>query len=296
MQELRQLDLNLLKALVVLLDEQNVSRAAEKMALSQSAMSAILAKLRDSFGDPLFIRTQYGLSPTERAKALHAPLKQVLADINQLWQPPEFDPAKAEMTVKIGLTDYGFHAVGLPFLRKIRPLAPKIKLAFLPILGGDVSQRLNKGELDFALITQGETLPDFHTKALFDEHYLCAMRQDHPLKVRLNLDEFCTADHAMVSYHGGQFHGLVDDELTKLGRSRHVAVSVSSFLALPELLAHSDFIATAPARLLQHRPELFVCEPPLAIAGFTKLLAWHERTHHSEAFKWLREKMAEAVG
>ncbi len=138
MQELRRLDLNLLKALSVLLDEQNVSRAAEKMALSQSAMSAILAKLRDSFADPLFVRTQYGLSPTERAKSLHQPLKQILADINALWQPPEFDPLQAELTVRIGLTDYGMHAVGLPFLRQIRPLAPCIKLAFLHINAGDV--------------------------------------------------------------------------------------------------------------------------------------------------------------
>ena len=71
---------------------------------------------------------------------------------------------------------------------------------------------------------------------------------------------------------------------------------LSSFIALPELLTHSDFIATAPARLLQHSPELFVCEPPLPIMGFTKLLAWYERTHHSEAFKWLREKMGGSSG
>lgn len=295
MQELRRLDLNLLKALSVLLDEQNVSRAAEKMALSQSAMSAILAKLRDSFADPLFVRTQYGLSPTERAKSLHQPLKQILADINALWQPPQFDPLQAELTVRIGLTDYGMHAVGLPFLRQIRPLAPHIKLAFLPIHAGDVSQRLNKGELDFALITQGETLPDFHTKTLFEEHYLCAVRQGHPLSRAVDLEAFCQAEHAMVSYHGGQFHGLVDDELAKLGKSRHVAVSVSSFLSLPELLAGSDLIATAPARLLQNQPGLSVCQPPLEIPTFTKLLAWHERTHHSAAFKWLREQMAEAV-
>lgn len=295
MQALRQLDLNLLKALAVLLDEKNVSRAAEKMALSQPAMSAMLAKLRDTFHDPLFIRTQYGLSPTERARALHQPLKQILADINQLWQPPQFDPMQAKLTVRIGLTDHGLQAVGLPFAEKIRPLAPAIQLAFVPILGGNVSQKLQKGELDFAIITEDETLPDFHTKVLFEEHYLCAMRKDHALKGRLNLDNFCQAEHAMFSYHGGQFHGLVDDALAKLGRSRHIAVSIGSFFALANLLANSDLIATAPSRSIQHHPDLFVCEPPLELPTFTKLLAWHERTHHSEAFKWLREKIVEAV-
>lgn len=295
MQALRQLDLNLLKALAVLLDEQNVSRAAEKMALSQPAMSAILAKLRKAFDDPLFVRTQYGLSPTERAQHLHQPLKQILADINQLWQPPQFDPLHAKLTVKIGLTDYGLQAVGLPFTEKIRSLAPAIKLAFVPILGSDVAQKLNKGELDFALITQNETLPDFHTKVLFEEHYLCAMRKDHTLKARLNLETFCQAEHAMFSYQGGQFYGLVDEALAKLGKTRHVAISLSSFFALPPLLAKSDLIATMPSRALQDQTELFVCEPPLPLPTFTKVLAWHERTHHSPAFQWLRDQIAQVV-
>ena len=295
MQTLRQLDLNLLKALAVLLDEQNVSRAAEKMALSQPAMSAILAKLRDAFNDPLFVRTQYGLSPTERAQALHQPLKQILADINQLWQPPQFDPMQATLTVRIGVTDHGLLSVGLPFAEKTRPLAPKIKVAFVPILSSNASEKLNKGEIDFAVVTKDEILPDFHTKVLFEEHYLCAMRKDHPLKVRLNLDTFCQAEHAMFSYHGGQFHGIVDDALAKLGRTREVVLSIGSFFALADLLTHSDLIACIPSRAIQHRADLFVCEPPLALPTFTKFLAWHERTHHSEAFKWLREKIAEAV-
>lgn len=295
MQALRQLDLNLLKALALLLDEQNVSRAAEKMALSQSAMSAILAKLRESFQDPLFIRTQYGLSPTERAKSLHQPLKQVLADINQLWQPPQFVPQSAQMTLRIGLTDYGLYSVGLPFLHRLKSQAPHIKLAFLPIHAADVAQRLHKGELDFALITQAETLPDFHTKFLFEEHYVCAMRQDHPLKGQLTLEAFCQAEHAMVSYQGGQFQGIVDEALAKLERKREVMLSVSSFLALADILQQTDYISTAPARLFQGRKDLFICQPPLPLPTFNKLLAWHERTHHSAAFKWLRDEISHSV-
>ena len=292
---LRQLDFNLLKALLMLLEEQNVSRAAQKMAMTQSAMSNALARLRECFADPLFVRTQYGISPTARAAALHEPLKRIMADLAELYESPEFDPATAEMTLRIGATDYGVYAVGLPFAAKLKQLAPKIKVAFLPIVAGNAAAELNKGALDFALVTEAETLPDFHTAKLFDEHYACAMRPDHPLSGKLDLDAYCAAEHLLVSYQGGQFAGLADTALATLGRSRNVAMSVNHFLAVAPILCQTDLIATVPSRLLSGSPDLHTCPPPLALPSFTKLLAWHGRTHHSAAFGWLRKLMMGVV-
>ncbi|QIW15337.1 transcriptional regulator [Pasteurellaceae bacterium RH1A] len=286
--QLHQLDLNLLKALDALLDEQNVSRAAERLSVTQSAMSGMLARLRESLNEPLFVRAQYGMLPTERALGLQAPVKQILSQIESLLQPPEFIPAQAEFTVKIGATDYAFRAVIVPFLQQLNQLAPKIKVALLPIQSGNVANRLHKGELDLALITQGETAPDFRVKPLYDEHYVCAMRADHPLLANWSLESFCQARHALISYQGGQFAGVVDEMLAGLGKSRQVDLSVSSFLILPEILKTTDLIATVPSRLVQGEG-LALRRPPLEVKGFTKLLAWHERTHHSQGHKWVRD-------
>lgn len=179
-----QLDLNLLRALDVLLDEGNVSRAAERLFVSQSAMSGMLARLRESFDDPLFIRTQYGMEPTQRAKSLQKPLKQVLADIQTMYQTPDFDPKTATMVFKVGATDYAFYSVVLPFLQKIQVLAPNIKVALLPIQQGSPSERLNKGELDVALLTASETHDNLYAKKLYDEEYVCVMREQHPLAIQ----------------------------------------------------------------------------------------------------------------
>lgn len=292
---LRQLDFNLLKSLLFLLEEQSVSRAADKMAITQSAMSNTLARLRENFGDPLFIRTQYGIAPTERAQQLHMPLKQIMADLTMLYEAPDFDPGTSEMTIRIGATDYGLFTAGLPFVVKLKQLAPKIKITFLPIVSGNVAEELNKGTLDFSLITEGETLPDFYTTKLFDEYYLCAMRSGHPLVGRLDLDSYCAAEHLLVSYQGGQFTGLVDTSLAKIGYTRRVALSVNHFLAVPTILHQTDLIATVPSRLLEGNLDLYITPPPLILPTFTKLLAWHARTHYSSAFNWLRRVMTDTM-
>lgn len=109
------------------------------------------------------------------------------------------------------------------------------------------------------------------------------------------MDDFCQAQHIMVSYFGGQFSGLVDDVLATMGRTRQVMISVNHFLILPEILLNNDYIATVPKRLMNHRSGLFVCPPPFEISGFTKLLVWHERTHHSLAYRWLRDLLYDVV-
>ncbi|MDO4641720.1 MAG: LysR family transcriptional regulator [Neisseria sp.] len=292
MPPLRLLDLNLLKALDALIDEQSVSRAAEKLSVTQSAMSGMLARLRECFGEPLFVRGQYGMMPTARTLALQKPLKQILADIHHLWQPPEFDPAEADMTFYLGATDATFHSIAAPFLAVVKRYAPNIRIALLPLGSSEaVSLQLGKGELDVALVTPNERFADFRTRRLYDERYVCVMRADHPLAGRLDLDRFCEADHALVSYQGEPFNGLIDDMLAKSGRRRRVSLSVSSFLILPDILRSGDWIATVPERLVWDSPGLFRCAPPLEVPGFSKLMVWHERTHHSAGHQWLRQQL-----
>jgi DNA-binding transcriptional LysR family regulator len=288
------LDLNLLRALDALLDERNVTRAAQRLSLTQPAVSAMLTRLRESFGDPLFVRSQRGIVPTERALQLAAPLKQVLSEIEQLLQPQAFDPAEAQMTLTIASTDYALRAVVVPFLARLRHAAPGIRAVIVPVQHERLQAQLESGDVDMALITPQTSPADLHARRLFDERYVCVMRADHPAAARrLTLERFCALDHALVSYAGGSLSGVTDEALASIGRARRVTVSVNSFLVLPDILLTSDLIAVVPSRLAQGVGGLAVVEPPLAIPGFTKTLAWHERTHRAPGHKWVRELLFE---
>lgn len=119
---------------------------------------------------------------------------------------------------------------------------------------------------------------DLHSRALYDETYVCMLRTGHP-----DASQPLTLEHVLVSYEGESFHGVTDYALAQMGRTRHVGLSVSSFLVLPEILAISDMIAVVPGRMAENRKEMVTCAPPLPIAGFTKSMAWHGRTHRHPA-------------
>ncbi|HEY4804305.1 MAG TPA: LysR family transcriptional regulator [Paraburkholderia sp.] len=289
------LDLNLLRALDALLDERNVTRAAQRLSLTQPAVSAMLTRLRESFGDPLFVRSQRGIVPTERALELAAPLKQVLSEIEQMLQPRAFDPREAGMTLTLASTDYALRAVVVPFLARLREAAPGVRAVIVPVQHERLQAQLESGDVDMALITPETTPVDLHARRLFDERYVCVMRADHPAAARrLTLERFCALDHALVSYAGGSLSGVTDEALARVGRSRRVTVSVNSFLVLPDILLTSDLIAVVPSRLVKGANDangangLAVVEPPLEIPGFTKTLAWHERTHRAPGHQWAR--------
>ena len=295
--DIRNLDLNLLKALDALLDERSVTRAANRLSLTQPAVSGMLSRLRESFADPLFVRAQRGIVPTSRAEQLAAPVKKLLADIEGMLQPQSFDPLTASMTIRIASTDYALRAVVVPFLNALRIQAPNIRVSVQPVDHQELQNQLDRGEIDLALVTPEAVTPGLHAIALFDESYVCVMRTDHPdaLNGRLSLDRFCALDHALVSPAGGGFHGVTDDALEKLGRSRRVTVSVTSFLVLPEILTYSDIIAVVPRRLAVNNIGLTSIEPPVEIPGFRKILAWHERTQRDAGHRWVRSLIVETL-
>ncbi|MFT4180788.1 MAG: LysR family transcriptional regulator [Rhizobium sp.] len=298
MRDIRALDLNLLKALDALLDERSVTRAAERLGLTQPAVSGMLTRLRESFDDPLFVRTQRGIVPTLRAAQLAGPVKQILGDVEILLRPAAFDPATAEFTVSLAATDYALRAVVVPFLVALRAQAPGIRVAVRPVEDDRIQTQFERGDLDLALMTPETALPDLHARRLFDESYVCAMRADHPdiAAGALSVERFCALDHALVSYAGERFWGVTDDALTKIGRERRVVLTLTSFLVLAEVLRTTDLIAVVPRRLVADAAGLAMCEPPVDIPGFTKLAVWHERTHQDPGHRWVRALMSETCG
>ncbi|MEX0495175.1 LysR family transcriptional regulator [Raoultella terrigena] len=288
--DIRNLDLNLLKTLDALLDERSVTRAAQRLALTQPAVSGMLTRLRDTFNDPLFIRAPHGMIPTLRAQALASPVKQLLTDAEALLQPAVFEPLNADFTWTIAATDYALKAVIVPFIAALKPLAPGIRVRIIPESPSMLLAQTERGEVDVALLTPASTPPELHGRALYHEEYICLMRADHPQAgAPLTLDLFCALEHMLVSWEGDSFRGVTDKALAAVGRSRRVGLSVSSFLVLPEILAVSDMIAVVPRRLAAVTSGMLIAPPPLTIPGFTKSMAWHERNHRDPAQRWLRE-------
>ena len=292
--DLRTLDLNLLKTLDALLDERSVTRASARLALTQPAVSGMLNRLRAFFDDPLFIRAPHGMVPTTRAEALAAPIKRILADIDVLLQPVSFDPLAANLTFTLAATDYALRAVVVPFIAALKVQAPGIRVRVVPVEPERLVTQLEQGKIDLALLTPHTTPDELHSRALYDERYVCMMRASHPAAGQpLTLDRFCTLEQVLVSYEGESFHGVTDDALAKIGRTRHVGLSVSSFLVLPEVLAISEMLAVVPERMAENQVGMVVCDAPLAIPGFTKSMAWHGRTHRNPAQVWLRGLLLE---
>jgi DNA-binding transcriptional LysR family regulator len=292
----RHLDLNLLRAFDALMLERSVTRAAARLALTQPAVSGMLNRLREAFEDPLFVRTQRGIAPTLKALSLADPIHRILADTRQLLQPDAFVPATASFTATIAATDYAARAIVQPFLVALRGVAPGIRVAVCPLDESAVLERMERGDLDWALLTPETTPPGLHARPLFEERYVCVMRASHPMAspAEMSLEVFCTLDHGIVSPQGGGFSGATDAALARLGRQRRVVVSVPSFVMLLELVRSTDIVALLPERLIDDPRGLQVQAPPLDVPGFTKLLTWHARTHHDAGYRWLRQQLVQS--
>lgn len=287
--DIRALDLNLLKALDALLDEGSVTRAAQRLSLTQPAVSGMLTRLRDYFGDPLFVRASHGMVPTLRASELSVPVKQILTDIAILLKPMQFDPMTAELTYTLVATDYALKAVVVPLIAALKQHAPRIRIAVRSVDSERMYQQLSRGEVDLALVTPQTTPDDLHGRALYQEEYVCVARSHHPLAAasEMTLEQFCEQEHILVSTEG-RFMGVTDEALAELSLTRRVGVSVNSFLVIPDILRSTDMIAVVPGRMVPVDSDLAIIPLPLNVPGFTKSMAWHERTHRDPAHQWIR--------
>ncbi|MEO1250498.1 MAG: LysR family transcriptional regulator, partial [Pseudomonadota bacterium] len=230
--DMNSLDLNLLKSLHVLLVERSVTGAARRIGISQPAMSAQLARLRRQFGDPLLVSSGRSLVPTVRAEALQEPLEAILQDLFGLVQTQStFDPLTAQDTVFLGGTDYVHAMISGYLAAHLRVEAPGIRLAMMPFVHGSLARDLETGRMSAAIVTSFVRLDQAKSVTLQSERFAFVQRSGHPRGAAPpTLDEFCSLQHVLVSPEGGGFSGAVDQALDDLGRKRHVAVSLPSFL------------------------------------------------------------------
>lgn len=295
---LPRMDLNLLVSLDVLLAECHVTRAAARLGLSQPAVSAQLRQLREAFGDALLVPGPKGMTPTARAQALKAPLRELLAGVHGLIGAHRtFDPLSAQQVFRLAATDAIHSTVTVPLVVRLATLAPHCQLAMQRIDLPALPEQLASGELDLALLTPQAAPGMLRTRKLYDEAFLTVLRRGHPAaRKKLDLDTFCELGHVLVSPSGGGFVGAVDEALQRRGRIRRVHISVNSFLLVPGLIESTDLIATVPARLARRWAGPLAAVPvPLEVPGFSIAMAWHVRAHADAAQVWLREVMRQTV-
>jgi DNA-binding transcriptional LysR family regulator len=297
MPNIRNVDLNLLVVFDALFDERSVTRAAARLARTQSAVSGMLAKLRRTFSDQLFVRTSHGILPTRRAEALAGPVKDLLASAQSLVAAAAFDPAQAEGVIRLCGSDYLQHAAMTPLIREVRRRAPRMRLLVVPRPATGVADMLARGEIDLCLSLRELAIPDLPARLLYRDRYICVGRKRHPLRgPRITTKQLCTFDHLMVDPTGRSFVGPVDAVLAARGLHRRVACAVPSFPVLLEVLQFGDFFAFVPERLLERRrSDLKTFETDLVIPPLEVIANWHPRAAGDAQHKWLRALLVEVL-
>ena len=291
MANIRKVDINLLVAFDALYDLKHVSRAAERLSLTQPTVSGMLNRLRDIFNDPLFVRTQYGVLPTPKADSLSEDVKTALAHIENLLKPGDFDPQASELSVSISANDYMKQALLVPFISALQKKAPNMSVAVLPASPKGMSRELALSSVDVAITIPEFTDENLRSTLLYTERYVCIARKNHPLSgSKLSLKQFCSFGHCIVSPTGGSFSGPTDKALEKLGYSRRVAVSTPSFHVLLDVVRNSDFLALIPELLVKDKlEELKLFQNPVVIPDFDVIACWHPRLDADHAHRWIRK-------
>ena len=291
--DLARLDLNLLLVFHHLLREKRVTAVATVLGMSQPAVSSALGRLRVSLDDELFLRTQRGMVPTPYALQLAEPVAAALEGLQQALQVrASFDPARSERRFTLAMTDVG-EMYFLPVLMDaLTRAAPGVTLNAVAVTSASLAEDMATGRTELALGLLPQLQTGFFQQALFRQPYVCLMRKGHPLAdlPALKLADFAAASHVRVIAEGTG-HGRVDEALERQGLQRHIRLTVPHYVALGDVLGHSDLLATVPERFAQRVTQPFGLTTqvlPLAVDGSVIHQFWHARLHKDPGHQWLR--------
>ncbi|WP_424486836.1 LysR family transcriptional regulator [Pseudomonas sp.] len=289
MNDLRRIDLNLLVILDALLSEQHVTRAAERLHLSQPAVSHALARLREVLGDPLLVRQGGKWVPTARALELTAPLADALAQVQALLAPNRFDPASAKRRFRVAMSDYSA-AIFLPALvRVLRQEAPGIDLQIIQASREGMVDGVLNGDIDLAAGVFPDMPAELRTTPLFEEHYTCLVdRNSLPENGTLDLPTYLARPHVLLEMRGSGTPEI-ERALTAIRERRHVAISLPHWGVAPQLIQGTDLVLTVSSRglLTVDHQQLVAVPPPFHIPSFAVELAWHARRGGDSGLQWL---------
>ncbi|TAH50517.1 MAG: LysR family transcriptional regulator [Betaproteobacteria bacterium] len=294
--DLKQFDLNLLLVFDLLLKERKVSSVAERLGVTQPAVSRSLKRLRQLLGDELFCRTGSGMEPTAYARHLAEPIGYALDSLRQaISQEFAFDPATSRRNFTLRMSDIGEMSILPRLMRVLASEAPGVSISIVRDGIDALKSDMESGRIDLAIGLIEGLESGFFRRQILRQGYVCVFRPDHPLAGRpMTREDFQAADHALVSA-AGTGHARIDEIIEKQGIRRKVKLRVPNYASLEHLLQSTDLIATVPEALVQ--PNIY----PLALAWSRHPVAlprlsidqfWHTRFHRDPANRWLRNLIA----
>ncbi|MCU1720128.1 MULTISPECIES: LysR family transcriptional regulator [unclassified Pseudomonas] len=291
---LSKVDLNLFIVFDAIYTEANLTRAGQIVGITQPAVSNALARLRETFNDPLFVRTAQGMVPTPMAQNIIGPVRNALSLLRVSVQESRiFNPLQANKTFRISMTDLTEAVVLPPLFQRLRRLAPAVVIESFLCKRRETTKELAAGRLDFAVDAPLNTDPQVRHVKLIQDQYVCAMRQGHPMaKDKISLDEYMSLTHIHISSRRNGL-GYVDLALGKMGLQRRIALRSQHYLMASQVLQQTDMVMTVPERFARRHNLNYASLPVNDVPPLETHLYWHESTDQDPANRWMREQMIE---
>jgi DNA-binding transcriptional LysR family regulator len=294
---LREIDLNLLLVFHEVLRERQISAAAKRLKVTQSAVSNALARLRRSTGDELFVRTPAGMQPTPFAERMAEPVAAALAHLEEAFKPAQaFDPGSTRRRFTIAMTDVGETYFMPGLIDACATQAPQVDIASVRAGLVDLRTEMAAGRVDLAIGAFEDAPAVFYQRRLFRQAYVSLCRRGHPLGGHLStLAQFSAARHLVVTSMESPYDGI-NEALRKAGIALEASFSVPHFAAVPYIVSTTDLVATVPQKLAERAAGPFgltVAASPLGLPALQTNMFWHRRYNQDEGNRWLRGLVAE---
>lgn len=294
---LNHFDLNLLVVLDALLTERSVTRAAERLKMTQPATSAALARIRRQLDDPILVRDGRSLRPTPYAESLATTVRDMLAGLEvALSSTPQFDPATDERVFRLAASDYAALVAVRPLLTRLQEIAPRVRL-HVTTVSRNVPQQLLRDELDLAIapLEVWEFPAPLERETLFLDDFVCAVwAGNRQVGESISAEEFSRLPHLGYAQLG--VVNFAESQLAALGVSRQIEMTTQSFALAPFLIQKTRLVALIQRRLAQEvgsSAELRLIEAPFALRPITEAMWWHPRRKDDSAHVWLRQQLRE---
>jgi DNA-binding transcriptional LysR family regulator len=295
------IDLNLLVVFDAVMRERNVTRAGQRLGLSQPAMSHALDRLRHMLKDELFVRSPKGMLPTPRAEQITLPVRQALDNLQHSLEPPEFNPSEAERTFRIAADSYAAMVLVPPAAIRLAKAAPRVTLAFRPSGTLDIADLLDRGQLDLAIGSFAQKGERFSRRQLLQDTFVAVLRSNHPAADtarELTIEEFAALPHLEVSSPLPQATNFIEDALARRNLDRRITLR-APFLSAVRILAASDLISILPQRvareLISYRPLMIRPLPFSSSPSIETAMIWPRWFDNQPAHRWLRQNVEAAV-
>lgn len=300
----RGMDLNLIVALDALLTEKSVSLAAERLHITQPAMSNALRRIRERFGDQILVRSSKGYELTPGAQTLLAPVQELLVQVESLLSvTQEFIPATARKTFKLIMSDYCADVLLADLVKNLNLQAPFVRCE-VEFLNNKALSRLWAGDVDFCIAPPDLRLIDplfkagaFERLEIFNDGFVCLVSNDNPIfEEAITVKDYLQSPHICVRFGDGT---VSMDEQVKMQFGLQAAVVVPSVGNLPKMIPGTRLVATVPARLvdgINNLQGIKVMPCPVPIPQVEENLMWHPRANHDPSHAWFRSVIVETAG